>query len=149
MYLIFYSSQSKSLTWYQKIFWGYLFGWKNLLTFHCLTIKFHKCHHTSVHEQRNSNFRPLEIAEVPAPILAVFAVDDLHWSWSGLLSAVVGHESKFTASRGKTNKVSSNAWIGRQVAHCVETALFTFLRLLMALKWDTTGVRKSARSADF
>ena len=40
---------------------------------------------------------PLERADVPTPIFAVLAVEDRHWSWSGLLSDV-GHESKLTAS---------------------------------------------------
>ena len=40
---------------------------------------------------------PLERADVPTPILAVLAVEDRHWSWSGLLSDV-GQESKLTAS---------------------------------------------------
>ena len=42
---IFDSSQSKSLTRYQKILKGCSFGCKNLLNFTCLTMKVHNCHH--------------------------------------------------------------------------------------------------------
>ena len=45
-YPIFECPQSSYLTWYQKILLGRLFGYKNLLNFNCLTMKFHNCHHT-------------------------------------------------------------------------------------------------------
>ena len=46
MHPIFHSSQSNSLTRYQRILWGISYGCKNLLNFTCLTMKFHNCHHT-------------------------------------------------------------------------------------------------------
>ena len=50
MCTVFDTSQSKSLTKYQKILWGYSFGCKNMLNFFCLTMKFHNCYHNNVYQ---------------------------------------------------------------------------------------------------
>ena len=50
---IFHSSQSNSLTRYQKILWGCSFGCKNLLNSTCLNMKFHNYHHTNLRLSHN------------------------------------------------------------------------------------------------
>ena len=52
---IFDSSDSKSLTRYQKILCGCSFGCKNLLISNCLTMKFYNCHHINAHSLTCAN----------------------------------------------------------------------------------------------
>ena len=44
-FLIFHSSDSKTLTRYQKILWICSFRYENLLNFAWHSMKFHNCHH--------------------------------------------------------------------------------------------------------
>ena len=43
----FDKSASNFLTGHQKILWGGSLGYKKLMNFTCLTMKFHNCHHTN------------------------------------------------------------------------------------------------------
>ena len=47
---IFDGFQSNCFTRYQKSLWGCSFGYKILLNFTCLTLKFHNYHHANVQE---------------------------------------------------------------------------------------------------
>ena len=49
-YPIFDCPQSSCLKRYKNILWVSSFGCKNLLNFICHSLKFHNCHHTTVHK---------------------------------------------------------------------------------------------------
>ena len=53
---IFDSSDSKSLTRYQKILWVCSLGYKNLLNFAWHSMKFHNCHHASKELLENTSW---------------------------------------------------------------------------------------------